>query len=108
MNKFEIDDDDDFLEIDWNEFLGPISYATLLPTTHSVIDSTLDIALEGTELVTTTTTTESISLITTNTKQFTTIPILTQQELHYNINLIFTFPIDAIPDFEFFVNGRCS
>ena len=34
-------------------------------------------------------------------KQFI-YPLLTQSNFHFNTNLLFTFPIDNIPDFDFF------
>ena len=110
-------DEDDFLDIDWNEFLGAGRNTYCIVPTHSEIDSTLDIQLEGTEII-------DMSIETTydndmnndendndndNNKQFL-YPLLTQSNLHFNTNLLFTFPIDNIPDFDFFFlnHGQCS
>lgn len=96
------EDEEDIIYINWTEF--ELSYPT-----HSEIDNVLSRPLDGHEPIIASTLQEEdvvvpvpVHIPEENEKLFllqsTTIP------LTYNTNLIFTFPIDNIPNFHFFFN----
>jgi len=103
--KNNYDDDNDDIDIDWNEFEPMIIPNNKQPfyIHTNEIDNILDVNLFQDEEK------QEEEIID---KQFSVPQTLLQNEklFHHNTNLVFTFPINDLPDFYFFFlnNGECS
>jgi hypothetical protein len=107
--------DNDDIEIDWNDFkpiIIPSNTKETFYKTTSEIDNILDVKIYSDEEIEDLIPPMSIVELNVGHKQFSVTQPLLQNEknFHHNTNLIFTFPIDDIPDFHFFFlnNGQCS
>lgn len=95
----EIDNEEDRIDIDWTTFYS-------LPPFYSEIDQALDIPLYGHESIMASIEQEKENKEVLDSKEKEEKLFLLQPSstnpLTYNTNLIFTFPIDMIPNFHFF------